>query len=128
MTTPFSINEDLTLEKGSFSYGSGSSIIMVILTTLFTDDRGWWGDLVEGFSHGSTLYELERSKLNNETITRVRTRVADDLQFMIDDGIVRDLEVTVSRLNEEIIKILIIVTHLDGRTEKVPINWKLNGQ
>jgi phage gp46-like protein len=115
------------MEKGSFSYGNGSSITFAILTTLFTDDRGWWGDLVEGLRHGSSLYELERSKLSNEALARTKTKVSKALEFMISDGIVKSFTVTTSKLTNEMIRILIIVTHLDGRDENVPIDWKLNG-
>jgi len=63
----------------------------------FPDRRGWWGDLlapdVPGDQIGSKLWLLERSKTVDEVIALTELYVFDALQWMIDDGIIVDVDI-----------------------------------
>lgn len=64
-----------------------------------TDRRGWWGDEfsdVEGDRIGSRLWLLDRAKRTNETVLRAKEYAIEALQWLIDDAVVEDVEVTAS--------------------------------
>ena len=68
----------------------------------FIDKRGWWGDLinpvVEGDEIGSKLWLLDRSKTTQENLTFAEDYGTSALQWMIEDGVIKDLTVTAERL------------------------------
>jgi len=64
-----------------------------------TDRRGWWGDEfadVEGDRIGSRLWLLDRAKRTNEAVLRAKQYVLEALQWMLDDSVVEEIEVTAS--------------------------------
>ncbi len=65
------------------------------------DRRGWWGDKVspeiEGDEIGSKLWLLERSILNDETVTLAEQYATEALQHLIEDGIAKEIIVLVER-------------------------------
>lgn len=75
----------------------------------FTEDRrGWWGDsyadttdaTLTGDRIGSRLWLLYREKITAETIERARQYAAESLQWLIDDGVAVDVEVSARRVLE----------------------------
>jgi phage gp46-like protein len=73
-----------------------------ILPNLKDDDRrGWWGDLLEpeviGDKIGSRLWLLERSKTTQETLQKAEIFIRESLQWMVEDKVVKDIEVEVER-------------------------------
>lgn len=61
---------------------------------------GWWGDTwpaVQNDRYGSRLWLLQRSKLTNQTVNIARTYINEALQWMIDDGVVSRIELTIQR-------------------------------
>lgn len=87
----------------------------VVMVSLFTrqqadsDDElpepkshreGWWADPYadeRGYKIGSKLWLLGRSKTTRATLNKARIYSRDALQWMIDDGIVEEIEVEVER-------------------------------
>lgn len=62
---------------------------------------GWWGDTYAanfGDKIGSRLWLLARSKLTNETVQRAREYAIEALQWLRDDGVATDVEVTATRV------------------------------
>lgn len=61
------------------------------------DRRGWWADAyadVDGDAFGSRLWLLGRNKQLPGVVQQARAYIAEALQWMITDGLVRALEVT----------------------------------
>ncbi len=95
---------DLTREEG---------LITAVLISLYTDRRassgdvidnpedkkGWWGDLVPdtGDRIGSKLWQYSRSKTTQDTLVKVKKILKECLQWMIDDGVAKKIEVTTER-------------------------------
>lgn len=62
------------------------------------DRRGWWADAYSGMandSFGSRLWLLKRSKLVPGAAQTTRQHILSALQWLVDDGLVRNVEVTV---------------------------------
>lgn len=83
------------------------SLVPAVLVSVFSDSRrpadpsvpvaaqdlrGWWGE-EQGEQFGSLLWTLEREKLTRETIARARASVRASLQWLVDDGIAREVRV-----------------------------------
>lgn len=88
----------------------------------FIDKRGWWGDLVDPtFTEdkiGSKLWLLNRAKTTQENITKGQDYGKEALQWMIDDGIVKDVAVIGERIlyqgNDYILALQAQITKIDG--------------
>ena len=64
----------------------------------------WWGDLVTDIDDdeiGSKLWLLSRASTTEENIANAEFYVTECLQWMIDDGVAQDIEVTVERQNRK---------------------------
>lgn len=73
-------------------------------TTEFPDkadtngNGGFWGDSVLGFSIGSKLWTLDRSRITNSALDTLKEYTLDALQWMISDKIVDHNDATVERI------------------------------
>lgn len=59
--------------------------------------QGWWGDSFSTDRIGSKLWEILRQKLNDETIAKAQEYSRDALQWMIEDGLVTEINVEAER-------------------------------
>lgn len=87
----------------------------------FIDKRGWWGDLinpdVEGDQIGSKLWLLDRSKTTEDNLTLAEEYGAQALEWMVDDGVAKDIEVTAERIQvngTEVLALATEITKVDG--------------
>ena len=95
-----------------------------------TNKRGWWGDKVspdiEGDEIGSKLWLLERSKTTDETLIDAERHVQDCLQWMLDDLVAKEINVTTERmqLNDgtETIGIQVEILKVDGSENTFQFN------
>lgn len=113
-----------------------------IVTSLFTDRRvefdkqippspedrrGWWGDNFNepGDFIGSRIWTLNREKLVEVDILALAEDFAREaLQWMIDDGIINTLDVTVTRIATYTLEFQINVIRPDNVLNKFHFNWK----
>lgn len=61
---------------------------------------GWWGDsfpTVTNDQIGSRLWQLRRRTLNAETVRDATTFARESLQWMLDDGRVKAVDITTTR-------------------------------
>ena len=61
---------------------------------------GWWGDKVDADnqdSTGSKLYLLRREKITDETIEKAKEYIRQALQWMIEDGVVSEININTIR-------------------------------
>ena len=66
-----------------------------------TNRRGWWGDSIsdtEDDTIGSRLWLLARSAATNENLNLARDYMTEALEWMIEDGIVAEIDVETERL------------------------------
>jgi phage gp46-like protein len=86
---------------------------------------GWWGDSFAQDSIGSHLWLLAREKLTAKTLLRVEDYVRAALHWLLDDGIVHDIQVQVQRDGLERCKINLTLTQADKRTMalRLPDLW-----
>lgn len=61
--------------------------------------RGWWGNLLadkqDNAGMGSNLWLLSREKDTKQTVNLAEQYIYDALQWMLDDGVVQKIDVTV---------------------------------
>lgn len=83
------------------------------------DPRGWWGDAFAeetGDQIGSKLWLLARESLNRATLNRARDYALGALQWMVDDGVARSVEVTTSVVQPGVLGMEVLITRPDART------------
>jgi phage gp46-like protein len=72
--------------------------------------RGWWGNLnndIDDYEIGSKFWLLEQARAGRETNALAKKYIADGLQWLKDDGLVKDLFVNVESDNEGTITLTI---------------------
>jgi len=112
-------NADLVLQEEDLGLDRG--LAPAIMVSLFSDRRrpederassemrGWWPDTEED-RHGSLLWLLQREKITNETLTKVRSWVEDALQWMLEDSIAESISVHVERDGVERVQVGVQLT------------------
>ncbi|MBW9428682.1 phage GP46 family protein [Enterobacter kobei] len=78
---------------------------------------GWWGDTfpaVQNDRYGSRLWLLQRSKLTNALVNKVRIYLRDALQWMIDDGVVSRIDIDIQRTGINELGNQIVLWRRDG--------------
>jgi len=82
----------------------------VVMISLFTDRRansgdlptteyqyGWWADTINSRKIGSRLYLLKREKITDDLIPKVDSIVKEALQWILDDKIATEVQVSTLR-------------------------------
>lgn len=94
-------------QEASGDLTSGDDLQSSILISLFTDrqaraddeydgtDRkGWWGDTGADYAIGSRLWLLRRQRLSTAVAASAVSYAKEALQWLIDDGVVKSLNIT----------------------------------
>ncbi len=94
------------------------------------DRQGWWGDCAPseaGDQIGSRLYLLRRRTLTDDTLRDARDYAEEALRWMTDDEIVTTVTVTVERLGNDRLNLVVLLTELNGETLKLAFEdtWSL---
>lgn len=125
---------DFDIENGDFK--KTDDISTAILMSIFCEQRddsieipekrgGWIGnELNDNFQQGSRLWTKYQSKIDDETASDIEEIIKDCLQWMIDDGILQDVEVETTTSGNEI-NTKIIYT-LENQSYEIIINDILN--
>lgn len=111
---------DLCAENGQLVLGD--ELETLVYTSLFThahagpgdvseegERGGYWGDDLDGYSHGSRLWLLRREKLTRETLLRVHAYATEALQWLVTEGRVARVTVTVERVGNHAVNLLIVL-------------------
>ncbi|TCK39641.1 phage gp46-like protein [Paraburkholderia sp. BL8N3] len=121
---------------------TGGDLETAILVSLFTDrmaapddeipdgsgdPRGWWGDAGNAHQTGSRLWLLQRAKQTTETLQRAYDYIAEALQWLIDDGIVARLDITVEWTRESFLGANVVAHQQDGTKVSTAYSWAWNG-
>lgn len=122
------VEYDIEFSGGDFTPEEGleTAVLMSIYTDRRADDddilddpddkRGWWGDQFEADEIGSKRWQLYRQKITNETMSLLRQYDRDALQWMIDDGVVKDIVVTVERYSTNVVAEEIKLYYSNGKS------------
>ena len=118
---------------------TGQDLETACLVSLFTDRlatpdftptdgtserRGWWADpYLEGGSLGSTLWQLERAKKTRATLGQARQAALAALQWLIEDGIARNVFCNTMWLGSNMLGIAIAIVRPDGAITRFRWGW-----
>ena len=88
---------------------------------------GWWADALNDIPLGSRLWTLFKEKLNNVTLENAKKLVKEALQWMIDDGVAKDVSVSAgigNNRNTAIFEVGIVKPSGNEETFQYEINWE----
>lgn len=95
-----------------------------------SDRRGWWADPYSDQPLGSNLWQLERAKKTRDTLGLARRYATDALQWLILDGVARDVIVNTSWLGlagSTLLGIGIAIVKPDGSLTRFTFGWAWQG-
>lgn len=81
------------------------------------DRRGWWGDSVaaqDGDRIGSRLWLLAREKQLVSVLARSRDYAREALQWLVDDGVARDVQITAEIIRQGVLGLDVTVLRATG--------------
>ena len=132
---------DLVLGDGDFNSVDGFET--AIATSYFTDSRapsvqvqaaqnrrGWVGNILYADIErelGGLLWVLDQARITDDTLNLAKTFAQDSLAWMVEDGIARNVAVSVEKAGYRTIKILTNVTTLDNTVLRYVTLWKNTG-
>ncbi|MNU43025.1 Phage protein GP46 [compost metagenome] len=116
-----------------FASGVTTPLARAVVISLFTwrraldsdpvddaDLQGWWGDSFPSVADdriGSRLWLLRRRTLTDQTRIDAIAYARQALQWMIDDGILAEVEIAAERQGRERLAMRIVGVHSDGANE-----------
>ena len=65
--------------------------------------RGYWADQLEGTISGSKLWLLNRKPRDNETIEKAKVYAFEALEWMVKDGLVKQIDINVSWNDDDLL-------------------------
>lgn len=136
------LTADLAINDGDLVSDNGfeTAVIMSLLTDARasddddipdgTDDkRGWWADAYLDRPFGSKLWLLSRAKQLLETLVRAEYYAEQALQWLIDDGVAREVIATASYPRDGVLALLISIRRprdIQGQWQRI-WEFELNG-
>jgi phage gp46-like protein len=96
-----------------------------------SDRRGWWADPYNDAPLGSNLWQLERAKKTRDTLALARRYAEEALQWLVDDGVAKDVVVNTAWLGAAIgstlLGIGIAIVKPDGSVTRFTFGWAWQG-
>ena len=89
--------------------------------------RGWIGDILTadvGRSLGSILWTYYQSRLTQSIINEIQIAAQDSLAWLIEDGMARDVSVTVENNTKRGIVVFIDILTPIGESKRYSIKWR----
>jgi|694.fasta_scaffold34094_2 phage gp46-like protein len=120
-------------------FDSQNSLYSAVLSSLFSWRRadtdeiedgtiyGWWADNLNPQRLGSKLWLLQRQKMLPNLTTRAKKYVQEALQWMIEDGVAKQIDVeAVVGSSEDKLFISVIIHQNDGIISRINFDnlWK----
>jgi phage gp46-like protein len=130
---------DWTLADGDLQ--TGQDLETACLVSLFTDKlatpdfvptdgssdhRGWWADPYNDQPLGSNLWQLERAKKTRDTLAIARRYALDALQWLVDDGVAKEVVCNTSWLGgagSTMLGIGLAIIKPDGSLTRFTFGW-----
>lgn len=95
------------------------------------DRRGWWGDVlpaVQGDQTGSHLWLLTREKQTQSTLARAQQYARDALQWMIDDKVARQIDVSAAYAAQGVMQLMVDIYRPTGEITRYRYNYEWAAQ
>ncbi len=95
------------------------------------DRRGWWGDVlpaVQGDQTGSHLWLLTREKQTQSTLARAQQYARDALQWMIDDKVARQIDVSASYATQGVMQLMVDIYRPTGELTRYRYDYEWAAQ
>jgi phage gp46-like protein len=95
-----------------------------------SDRRGWWADPYNDQPLGSNLWQLERAKKTRDTLGLARTYALDALQWLITDGVAKQVDCNTTWLGgagSTALGIAIAIVKPDGSLTRFTFAWAWQG-
>jgi phage gp46-like protein len=92
-----------------------------------SDRRGWWADPYNGHPLGSNLWQLERAHKTRATLGLAQRYTLDALQWLIADGIAKQLICNTMWLSSTMIGIAVAIIKPDGSETRFKFGWAWTG-
>ena len=92
--------------------------------------RGWWADTfadVDGDLIGSRLWLLNREKQIDQVLNTAKEYAFESLQWMINDGVVSQIEVETEWVQKGVLGILVRLFKADSKPFEQTFEYSLNG-
>lgn len=117
--------------------GLGTAIVVSLFTDAradegelpdgHTDRRGWWGDVADPQDPiGSKLWTLAREKSINAVVVRAEEYAYQALQWLLEDRVVSDIDVTAELLDRDRLAIEVSLARRAGGdvARRFEYNWQ----
>lgn len=116
---------DITFTDGDFTLTEG--LITALMMSIFCEQRdealevpqmrgGWAGNQfqsIEGFQQGSLIWTLYQSTANEDATTQAQQFIEDGMAWLIEDGILKDVESEVNVVANYKLQAKITITRND---------------
>ena len=130
---------DLLLKDDSSTLVRDEGLQTAVLISLFTDQRvseaevpsglssqsGWWGDEfseIIGDQIGSKIWTFSRGMATTQTAAAIQVRAKQSLDWMIEDGVASQVEVTTSA-SKGCINISVKILRPNGDVDRFSVFW-----
>lgn len=129
---------DLVIDGSDFSSAEGFETAIAI--SLFTDSRapavqvqeaqkrrGWVGNILTAIASrelGGLLWILDQTRITEDTLNFAKSFAQDSLQWLIDDGLVRSVSVSVSMSGVRGISIFTDITTIENTVLRYVSLWR----
>lgn len=129
---------DITFTDGDFTLTRG--LITAFMMSVFCEVRddsievpqqrgGWAGNQlqpIEGYQQGSLIWTLYQSNTASDVSTQAQQFISDGLQWLIDDGIAKDIEVETNIVANDKMEVKITATRNDDTQDVAFFDLWLN--
>lgn len=129
---------DISFTDGDFTLTQGleTALFMSVLCEVRDDSievpqmrGGWAGNQLQpivGYEQGSLLWTLYQSSAKSDNTTKAQQYIEDGLQWLIDDGIAKDIEVETNIVANDNLIVKITATRNDNTQDVSFFNLWLN--
>jgi len=129
---------DIQIDGSNFASSEGFET--VIPTSYFSDSRastvqvqkakdrrGWVGNILSvdiDRELGGLLWTLDQARITEDTLNFVKSFAQDSLQWLLDDGIARGVQITVEREGVKEIRIFTNIIAIDNTVLRYVTLWR----
>lgn len=129
---------DIQVENNDFASAQGFETAIPV--SLFTDARassvqvpqaqnrrGWVGNILYATLDrqlGGLLWTLSQARLTQNTINLAKSYAEGSLQWLLEDGLARSIQISVIKASIREIKILIDIFTIDNTVQRYIILWR----
>lgn len=131
---------DIKVDEDRQDFQSAEGFESAIPVSLFTDSRapsvqvqeakdrrGWVGNILFADIErelGGLLWILEQSRITEDTLNLAKTFAEDSLNWMVEDGLARNVSATVLQDGNRSIKIFTNITTIDNTVLRYVTLWR----